>query len=130
MVYRNSAKVGHPVPHAKGQLSEEKQRLVDDRAAARRWRPFEAARRLGEEQRERHLVTASTLRALLDISTPTLWRWRKTPGFPQAWIINNRNYFVWAEILVWLDDRAGQSTQAGSSETSKRDARPGEQHQI
>ena len=104
-MYTKTAKVGKPDPRAKEQLSEEKQRLLDDRAAARRWRLLEAAQRLRQEQRERHLVTGPTLRALLDISTPTLWRWRKRAGFPQARIINDRTYFVWAEILVWLDDQ-------------------------
>ena len=105
MVYTKSTEVGDPDSRAKEQLSQEKQRLLDDRAAARRWRLLEAARRLRQEQRDRHLVTGPTLRSLLDISTPTLWRWRKTPGFPQARIINHRTYFVWAEILVWLDDQ-------------------------
>jgi predicted DNA-binding transcriptional regulator AlpA len=113
MVPRKSAKVGHPVPPAKGQLSEEEQRLLDGCASARTGRPFEASQRPREQQCERHLVTGSTLRALLDISAPTLWRWRQTPGFPQAWSFNNRIYFVWAEILCWLDDQAGQSN--GSS---------------
>lgn len=101
--------VGHPVQLAKGKLFQEKQRPPAGHATARPCHLFEVTRRAGEEQHERHLVTGSTLRALLDISTPTLWRWRKTPGFPKAMTINNRNYFVWAEILVWLDDRAGQS---------------------
>jgi predicted DNA-binding transcriptional regulator AlpA len=109
IVYRKSTKVAKPDLCAKGQPPEGKQRLLDDRDAARRWRLLEAARRLREEQRERHLVTGPTLRALLDISAPTLWRWRKTPGFPRVLTINDRNYFVWAEILAWLDGQAGQS---------------------
>ena len=94
MVYRKSAKVGYPVP-----------RLLDSCASTRSERPSEALQRPREQQCERHLVTGSTLRALRDISAPTLWRWRQTPGFP----LNNKIYFVWAEILCWLDDQAGQS---------------------
>jgi predicted DNA-binding transcriptional regulator AlpA len=114
MVYRKSAKVGHPVPPAIGQLSEEEERLLVGCATARSGRPFEASQRPRDQQCARHLVTGPTLRALLDISAPTLWRWRQTPGFPRAWSFNNRIYFVWAEILCWLDGQASQSN--GSNE--------------
>jgi hypothetical protein len=108
MVCKKSANAGRSALFAKTQLPEQKQGLPNDHAGAIAHRLFEVTRRSSNEERERHLVTGSTLRELLDISAPTLWRWRQTPGFPQARTINNRNYFVWAEVLVWLENRAGQ----------------------
>ena len=48
-------------------------------------------------------VTGPTLRKILDISAPTLWRWRRAGGFPTAKSINGRLFFPWHEVAVWLD---------------------------
>jgi predicted DNA-binding transcriptional regulator AlpA len=52
---------------------------------------------------ERRWVTGPTLRNILDISAPTLWRWRRTGGFPTAKSINGRLFFYWPDVQAWLD---------------------------
>ena len=54
-------------------------------------------------QLERRLVTGSALRKSFDISSVTLWRWRRAGGFPLAKRINGRLYFIWDEVALWLD---------------------------
>lgn len=48
-------------------------------------------------------VSGPKVRELLDISAPTLWRWRhdKVVGFPPAKEINGRLYFPLAALTAW-----------------------------
>ena len=66
---------------------------------------LEAAIEHGRPQLERHWVTGPTLRKILNISSVTLWRWRHNPsmGFPPAKRINGRTFFVWHEVVAWLE---------------------------
>ena len=50
------------------------------------------------------LVPAPKLRRMLGISAVTLWRWRHDPklAFPSAKQINNRIFFVWADVEDWV----------------------------
>jgi predicted DNA-binding transcriptional regulator AlpA len=50
------------------------------------------------------IVSGPSLRRMLDISAPTLWRWRRdqSAGFPRAKLINGRLYFQWEEVQAWL----------------------------
>ena len=54
-------------------------------------------------QLKRRWVTGSTLSKILNISSVTLWRWRRAGGFPLAERINGRLYFPWDEVADWLD---------------------------
>jgi predicted DNA-binding transcriptional regulator AlpA len=72
---------------------------------ARRRRQSEATLRDGADERERRWVTGPTLRRLLDISAPTLWRWRQQSGFPHAKIINGRTFLDLREIESWMDSQ-------------------------
>jgi hypothetical protein len=56
----------------------------------------------GEDRRERRWVTGPALRRMLDISPPTLWRWRHAAGFPVAKLINGRLYFALDEVEAWM----------------------------
>ena len=49
-------------------------------------------------------ISGPKLRVALDISAPTLWRWRhdKDSEFPKAKSINGRLYFHWQEVQAWL----------------------------
>lgn len=51
------------------------------------------------------MISGPKLRVALDISAPTLWRWRhdKDCEFPKAKNINGRLYFHWPEVQAWLD---------------------------
>jgi predicted DNA-binding transcriptional regulator AlpA len=59
--------------------------------------------RTGKDRRERRWVTGPALRKILNISSVTLWRWRRNNGFPVAKIINGRLYFPLHEVDAWLE---------------------------
>jgi predicted DNA-binding transcriptional regulator AlpA len=54
---------------------------------------------------EHSWVTGPTLRKILNISAPTLWRWRRAGNFPIAKNINGRLFFPWHEVAVWLNEQ-------------------------
>ncbi len=70
---------------------------------SRRRRQSAAALRDDADVRERRWVTGPSLRRMLDISAPTLWRWRRKPGFPRAKIIHGRTFFDLGEVERWMD---------------------------
>jgi predicted DNA-binding transcriptional regulator AlpA len=47
-------------------------------------------------------VTGPTLREMLNISAPTLWRWRRGGGFPIPKVINGRLYFAADQVEAWM----------------------------
>jgi predicted DNA-binding transcriptional regulator AlpA len=50
------------------------------------------------------MISGPKLRRALDISPPTLWRWRrnKKMAFPKPTMINGRLYFFWVEVQAWV----------------------------
>jgi predicted DNA-binding transcriptional regulator AlpA len=72
---------------------------------SRRRRQSEAELRDSADRRERQWLTGPSLRRMLDISAPTLWRWRQKPGFPRAKIIHGRTFFDRGEIETWMDSQ-------------------------
>ena len=54
---------------------------------------------------ERRWVSGPTLSNILNISSVTLWRWRRTGGFPTAKRVNGRLYFFRDEVAAWLDSQ-------------------------
>jgi hypothetical protein len=77
---------------------------ISQREQERRARQSKVAIEQGLPQLERSWVTGPTLRKNLNISSPTLWRWRHDPsmGFPIAKRINGRLYFRWDDVQAWL----------------------------
>lgn len=62
----------------------------------------DATRYNDEDGHERRWVTGPTLRRMLDISPPTLWRWRRKPDFPRAKVIHGRTFYNLAEVDAWM----------------------------
>jgi predicted DNA-binding transcriptional regulator AlpA len=81
-----------------------RKRNISQREQEQRARQSAAAIEQGLPQIDRRWVTGPTLRKNLNISPPTLWRWRHNPSmaFPTATIINGRLYFRWDEVQAWI----------------------------
>jgi predicted DNA-binding transcriptional regulator AlpA len=73
--------------------------------APRRARCALTSKRSGAAAHESRWVTAPTLRKILNISSVTLWRWRRAGGFPIAKRIKGRLYFPWSQVAVWLNQQ-------------------------
>jgi predicted DNA-binding transcriptional regulator AlpA len=52
-------------------------------------------------------LPANQVRARYCVSAMTLWRWLRNPslGFPKPTIINNRRYWLLAELEAWEAQR-------------------------
>ncbi len=61
------------------------------------------SKRCNAAAHESRWVTGPTLRKILNISSVTLWRWRRAGGFPIAKRIKGRLYFPWSQVAVWLN---------------------------
>jgi predicted DNA-binding transcriptional regulator AlpA len=59
---------------------------------------------------EARLSSAQVRKLLVPVSCMSLWRWRKTLGFPEPVKINGRNYWKAGEVRAWLAQR--QATEA------------------
>ncbi len=53
------------------------------------------------------MISARQLRAMIPISTTTLWRWTRdqTSGFPKPVRINGRLFWRLAEVRRWLAEK-------------------------
>jgi predicted DNA-binding transcriptional regulator AlpA len=76
-------------------------KLSEGEQKPRSWQS-QQSRSSGEDLRERRWVTGPALRRMLNISPPTLWRWRHAGGFPIAKLINGRLYFALDEVEAWM----------------------------
>jgi predicted DNA-binding transcriptional regulator AlpA len=67
------------------------------------------SRAAGHSSHRQQWITGPTLRGMLNISAPTLWRWRSKDSFPPAKRINGRLYFLQHEIETWLEEQQDAS---------------------
>ncbi len=79
-------------------------------------RAGEQAIRPAEHAPKFDLVIAARLSRELGVSPVTLWRWRRSPGFPPSTPINRRVYFSRSAISDWLD----RQRQAGGASLPHR----------
>jgi predicted DNA-binding transcriptional regulator AlpA len=60
---------------------------------------------------QERLLSRKLLRQLMPVSDMTIWRWERDGTFPKHLTINGRNYWLFRDVMSWLEIQKSRSLE-------------------